>query len=403
MVNKRGFFISSTLSVAALMTSSVIFGIIQQGFTSAYAQTQWMFPSLATTATPLPQTYVQHVVQYDKEKNCALDQHTPTDFKTYLTHFACGHVTVLKNGTTVRHFTLIADDYHGVGAPIKISLNKTDPVIFHAWMFNGTIPGPTMRMTQGDHVQITVYNSKDSAFLHSFHMHSIHAAVNDGVMGRGGMIFPGQSYTYNFIANPAGVYPYHCHMAPVEEHVNRGLYGMIIIDPPTPRPQAVEMVMMLGSYSFSYQGLNGSGHMDQALTQPATMQQMRENLSNVEELSDEGQGPDNQFYFVNQMPFGYMGKNMIHLQTNTPYRIYLANMVEFDNVNSFHMHGNMFYYIPSGTEWSSKIYTDIVTLGQGDRGILEFKYPLPGEFMFHAHINHFTDLGWVGFFNVTKS
>jgi FtsP/CotA-like multicopper oxidase with cupredoxin domain len=190
-------------------------------------------------------------------------------------------------------------------------------------------------------------------------------------------------------------------MAPVEEHVSRGLYGMIIIDPPTPRPQAVEMVMMLGSYSFSYQGLNGSGHL--ALTEPATMQQMRENLSAVEENSDEGNGPDNQFYFVNQMPFGYMGKNMIHLQTNTPYRIYLANMVEFDNVNSFHMHGNMFYYIPSGTEWSSKLYTDIVTLGQGDRGILEFKYPLPGEFMFHAHINHFTDLGWVGFFNVTKS
>ena len=47
--------------------------------------------------------------------------------------------------------------------------------------------------------------------------------------------------------------------------------------------------------------------------------------------------------------------------------------------------------------------SDIVTLGQGDRGIMEFKYPLPGQFMFHAHINHFTDLGWVGFFNVTNA
>jgi len=136
-------------------------------------------------------------------------------------------------------------------------------------------------------------------------------------MGQGGMIFPGQSFTYNFIANPAGVYPYHCHMASVEEHISRGLYGMIIIDPPTTRPQAVEMVMMLGSYSFSYQGLNGSGHL--APTEPATMQQMREILSQVEANSDEGNGPDNQFYFVNQMPFGYMGKNMIHLQTNNGY------------------------------------------------------------------------------------
>ena len=56
-------------------------------------------------------------------KNCAIDQHTPTTFKTYLTHFACGHLTVLGNGTIVRHFTLIADDYNGTGTPIVISTN----------------------------------------------------------------------------------------------------------------------------------------------------------------------------------------------------------------------------------------------------------------------------------------
>ena len=49
------------------------------------------------------------------------------------------------------------------------------------------------------------------------------------------------------------------------------------------------------------------------------------------------------------------------------------------------------------------MYTDIVTLGQGDRGMVEFKYPFPGQFMFHAHINHFSDLGWIGFFNVTAA
>jgi hypothetical protein len=46
------------------------------------------------------------VAQSDKAKNCAIDQHTPTTFKTYLTHFACGHLTVLGNGTIVRQFTL---------------------------------------------------------------------------------------------------------------------------------------------------------------------------------------------------------------------------------------------------------------------------------------------------------
>ena len=354
---------------------------------------------------------LQPVAQSDKAKNCAIDQHTPTTFKTYLTHFACGHVSVLANGTTMRKFTLISYDYNGTGYPIQISTNTYGlgkplmtsnqtykPVIFHAWTFNGTVPGPTMRMTQGDHVQITMINAKNSTFAHSLHLHSVHPGVMDGMQGAAGMIEPGKSFTYNFVATPAGVYPYHCHMFPVEEHISRGLYGMMIINPPTPRPHATEMVMMLNSYSYSFQGVNGSGHLTPTL--PATMQEIQANLSDVEERSDEGNGPDNQFYSVNGMPFGYVGKDSVHLTMGTPYRIYLANMVEFDPLNNFHMHGNMFYYTPSGTVDSPRTYTDIVSLMQGDRGMLEFTYHLPGIFMFHSHLNHFSDLGWLGFFSV---
>jgi FtsP/CotA-like multicopper oxidase with cupredoxin domain len=222
----------------------------------------------------------------------------------------------------------------------------------------------------------------------------------DGVMGQGGMIFPGTNFTYDFIAGPVGVYPYHCHMAPVQEHVSRGLYGMLIIDPVKPRPHAIEMVMTMNAFSFSYEGLNGSGHLTQ--TTIPTMQQLRNNLSAAEDATDEANGPDNQVYAVNTMAFGYEGKHMIHLFTNTPYRIYLLNTVEFDPVNSFHIHGTLFNYTESGTEGTPKIATDLVTLGQMDRGILEFSYPYPGEFMFHSHLVHFSDLGWVGFFLVTK-
>jgi hypothetical protein len=94
---------------------------------------------------------LQPIAQSDKAKNCAIDQHTPTTFKTYLTHFACGHLTVLGNGTIMRQFTLNADDdYNGTGTPIIISTNTyglgkpltssnqtSKPVIFHAWTFNG--------------------------------------------------------------------------------------------------------------------------------------------------------------------------------------------------------------------------------------------------------------------------
>ena len=64
-------------------------------------------------------------------------------------------------------------------------------------------------------------------------------ATYDGMSGLAEMIEPGHSFTYDFIAQPARVDPYHYHMFPVEEHVSRGLYGMMIIDPPTPRPHAI--------------------------------------------------------------------------------------------------------------------------------------------------------------------
>ncbi len=92
-----------------------------------------------------------------------------------------------------------------------------------------------MRMTEGDLVKITVINAGNSNYSHSLHMHSIHPTEADGIDGPGANIIPGQNFTYTFTAKPYGVYPYHCHVNPVADHVNRGLYGILIIDPKEPR------------------------------------------------------------------------------------------------------------------------------------------------------------------------
>jgi hypothetical protein len=76
-------------------------------------------------------------------------------------------------------------------------------------------------------------------------------------------------------------------------------------------------------------------------------------------------------------------------------------MLEFDPLNNFHLHANMFDYYPSGTRLQSDELTDIITTNQGERGILEFKYKYPGKFMFHAHKTEFAEKGWMGTFFVT--
>jgi len=129
---------------------------------------------------------------------------------------------------------------------------------------------------------------------------------------------------------------------------------------------------------------------------------------NAEAQKDDNQGAsadgadpqrDNEIYTVNGKAFDYM-IHPISIQAGKPYRIYLVNMLEFDLVNSFHMHGNMYNYTIAGTEETPNFVTDLVTLAQGDRGVIEFKYDYPGKYMFHAHQTEFTDLGWMGLFDV---
>jgi FtsP/CotA-like multicopper oxidase with cupredoxin domain len=92
--------------------------------------------------------------------------------------------------------------------------------------------------------------------------------------------------------------------------------------------------------------------------------------------------------------------NPIPLNAGEKYRIYLLNMVEFDLINSFHLHGDMISYIPGGTQYESSQVNDVIELGQANRGIMEFDYDNPGKYMFHAHVQEFTDLGWMGLFDV---
>ena len=375
----------------------------------------------APVSAQIPGTHISQE-QYDKIKNCTTDLSKKPTPVEYLTHFNCGHVSKDESGKTIRQFTLIVEENQKI--PVTYEGHILD-----AWTFNGTIPGPTIRVTEGDIVRIRVINSNENSNPHSLHTHSIHYAKNDGVsMGGypGGAISPGRSFTYEFVAQPYGVYPYHCHVDPIADHINRGLYGMMIIDPLEPRPQMTEMAMLLNGYDLDldlegptkippaalFQNVEDS-NMTEGMTDNETSTDANMTLvssdtesadnqddSGNDESSDEDSGDRvNEIYTVNGKAFDYM-MNPIVLQTGKPYRIFLVNMLEFDLVNSFHLHGAMFNYYTAGTDETLDCNTDILTLSQGNCGIMEFTYAYPGTYMFHAHQTEFTDLGWMGLFDV---
>jgi FtsP/CotA-like multicopper oxidase with cupredoxin domain len=171
----------------------------------------------------------------------------------------------------------------------------------------------------------------------------------------------GGELTYEFEARPAGFHLYHCHATPLKKHIHKGLYGAFIVDPAEPRPPARELVMVMNGYDT-----DGDG--------------------------------ENNFYTVNGSTF-YYAKYPITVSRSQTVRIYLANLTEFDLVNSFHLHGDFFRYYPTGSG-NAYEYTDTVMQCQGQRGILEIDFANTGLFMFHAHQSEFAELGWMGFFDV---
>jgi nitrite reductase (NO-forming) len=106
------------------------------------------------------------------------------------------------------------------------------------WMFNGTVPGPTLRGKVGDVFEITLVNK--GAFGHSIDFHASKVAWNDEMR----TIDAGESLVYRFEAKHAGIYMYHCGSAPVIHHIGMGMYGAIIVDAPELEPVDHEYVFV---------------------------------------------------------------------------------------------------------------------------------------------------------------
>ena len=255
-----------------------------------------------------------------------------------------------EGGRTVREYEITAED---------VEIEVAPGVMYPAWTYNGQVPGPTLRATEGERLRVVFKNQ--GTHPHTIHFHGFHPANMDGVFE---LVSPGTEFTYEFDAEPFGLHLYHCHTSPLRKHIEKGLYGAFIIDPEEGREAADEMVMVMNGFDTNFDG-------------------------------------ENEVYGVNTVAFHYQ-KNPIEIKTGELVRAYVVNVLEFDFINSFHTHANFFNYYPTGTRREPSEYTDTKMFAQGERGIMEFRYAFPGLFMFHAHVSEFAELGWMGLFDVKE-
>ena len=223
-----------------------------------------------------------------------------------------------------------------------------------AWTYNGTVPGPIIRATEGQTIRVRFRNA--TGHDHNLHFHGRHSPFHDGWEP----VPPGGETVYEIVAGPAGVHPYHCHTMPIDRHIARGLYGMLIVDPPGGRPPAHEVALLLSGF----------------------------------DLDEDGR---NEVYAWNGIA-GFYEKFPIKLPTAEPVRAYVVNATEFDPLASFHLHAETFDVYPAGIGDTPAFTNDVVTLGQMDRAILEFTLSERGRYMFHPHQHSIAHRGAMGWF-----
>jgi len=135
--------------------------------------------------------------------------------------FAAGSCDdLVKSGRNVKEFNLT-----GQSADLPIMGGKT----YKAMTFSGQVPGPTLRVTQGDVVKMTLSIPSGEPTPHGNDMHASQMSA-----GNFGKVLPGSSKTYCYVAQVPGVFKYHCSgvdVAAMDQHVLSGMYGITIVDP----------------------------------------------------------------------------------------------------------------------------------------------------------------------------
>ena len=257
-------------------------------------------------------------------------------------------------------------------------------VFFPAWTYNGRVPGPTLRANEGDRLRFIFRNF--GSHPHSMHFHGIHSARMDGVPGAG-LIDPGEEFVYEFDAKPFGCHLYHCHALPLKRHIHKGMYGAFIIDPdPARHPEAAEVARVAAARHAGECALAGVRDGDERLRHQLRRRQ--------------------------RVLRGQHGRRTptpstpIRIEKSRPVRIYLVNVTEFDPINSFHLHANFFDYYDTGTHADADAEDrrpHHAVPGAARHPRVHLRRARAGPYMFHAHQSEFTELGWMGMFDVVEA
>lgn len=245
--------------------------------------------------------------------------------------------------------------------------------MYRFWTFNGTVPGPMIRVRQGDVLEVTLTNPKDSKMPHNV---DFHAAT-----GTGGGAFittapPGQSKVARLAMLNPGLYIYHCAVPPVPEHVANGMYGLILVEPEAGLKKVDREFYVVQSDFYTKEpfGYEGMTHFD----------------------NEKGLNEEPTYVVFNGRVGALLGDGALKANVGETVRIFFG--VGGPNLtSSFHVIGEIFdncYDQGSTGEPQHNVQTTLVP--PGGSCMVEFKLDVPGSYTLVDHAIYRLAKGCVG-------
>ena len=284
-----------------------------------------------------------------------------------------------------------ADAANGTVVNVDLSATETVQEIapgvkYDVWTFNGTAPGPVIRVHLGDTIHFTLTNDSTIGMQHSIDFHAamtpwadLPAAGSDTLTGNYQPVNPGETKTFDWVAMYPGVFMYHCGAQPVLQHIANGMYGAIIVEPET-LPTEREYVLVASELYPSDKPVKGAyvGDLDKMLA------------------VDPG-------YVVFNGVVDQYKTTPLEVAPNEPFRLWVLNAGP-TLTNAFHVIGTMFNEThdtgnPANTAYGLQTFN----IAPGSGAMFELQIPDAGLYPFVTHAFAYTGLGSVGLIKVDAS
>lgn len=276
------------------------------------------------------------------------------------------------------------------------------------------VPGPTLRVTEGDLVRVH-FTSTIAGFNHTLHWHGQNVPyAQDGVpYVTQDPIEADETFTYEFIAKPAGTYWYHCHVD-AQHHVDMGMYGVLIVDPQDPATDPAydrEFVMVMddmdrfhlesGQAPLGTLPRNGDPMSYEEMLRRQAGDTVNRNPQVADQVTGTPLRPTRDYYPVTYAPYTATYNSYLINGVSFPYtqplivaedstiRIRLVNVG--NEVFAMHLHGHhVLVTHKDGVPVLAPWWADTVLIAPGERYDVYAKMDNPGVWDFHDHIGGHT-------------